>query len=136
MQQHSSASLPSEPLPWRPNTRPELHPMKIVTDIDQGPLWYIFTEWLRIEDVCHLDSALCQKSLRPGFLQLVATKVLRFGRAMPCITRITTIAEMNWIRIRDIHVASLRVPPHSADMNSAEREKRDWVQRGLFCLER
>ena len=29
---------------------------------------------------------------------------------------------MNWMLIRDIHMASLRVPPYSADMSSADED--------------
>jgi hypothetical protein len=35
---------------------------------------------LYLEDVCHLDSALCQKWRRAEFLALVSTKVLLFNR--------------------------------------------------------
>jgi hypothetical protein len=75
----SISLLPSEPEAWRPNTHPKFQPGALL-DIDQGPLYDIFTEWLLIEDVCGLDSALCQKRRRAEFLALLATKVLLFNR--------------------------------------------------------
>jgi len=119
------SSLPSEPLPWRTNTRPKLPP-GVLLDIDQGPLWDILTEFLRLEDVCRLDSALCNKSRRHDFLQLVSTEVLRFGapydRTSPSFVRMTTIGEMHWIMRRGMHLVSLGVPPSSADLSSVDEE--------------
>jgi hypothetical protein len=129
----SSSLLPSEPLPWRPNTRPKL-PSGALLDIDQGPLYDILTEWLRMEDVCHLDSALCQKwrRRREEFLALLATKVLLFNREEikvlvdpnqddPFTHRALGAAALSWILKRGIHLASLRLP-YSRVTFSAEQE--------------
>jgi hypothetical protein len=108
-----SSLLPSEPLPWRPSTRPKLPPGALL-DIDQGPLYDIFTEYLELEDICHLDSALCLRWRREEFLALVSTKVLLFNREIIQIVNISTMThdslrapEMNWILKRGIHLASL-----------------------------
>jgi len=127
----SISLLPSEPLPWRPNTRPQLPPCALL-DIDQGPLWDIITEWLPFESVCHLDSALCNKSRRPEFLQLLATRVLLFNREE---IRILTdpyddtfthkalgAAALSWVLKRGIHLVSLRLH-RSNGMNAANQQR-------------
>jgi len=109
--------LPAEPLPWRPNTRPKLPPGALL-DIDQGPLYDIVTEYLEIEDICHLDSALCHKKRRAEFLALVSTKVLLFERIEIdvlepfSVSSITPLgaAALIWILTRGIHLASLHLP--------------------------
>jgi hypothetical protein len=108
----------SEPEAWRPNTRPRLQPGALL-DIDQGPFYDILTEWLLIEDVCGLDSALCQKWRRPEFLQLLATKVLLFNREQIHMLTVPNrdshthralgVAALKWILKRGIHLASLRL---------------------------
>ena len=75
----SSILLSSEPLPWRPNTRPKLAPGALL-GIPDDLLWDLFTEWLPIEAVCGLDSALCQKRRRGEFLALVSKKILLFNQ--------------------------------------------------------
>jgi hypothetical protein len=68
----------------------------VLLDIPDDLLFDIFTEWLRLGDVCGLDSALCQKSRRPYFLALISTKVLLFNReqiivlTVPCEVRSLT----------------------------------------------
>jgi hypothetical protein len=127
----STSLLPSEPEQWRPNTRPKLPPDALL-DIDQGPLYDIFTEWLHIEDVCHLDSALCNKRRRPEFLELVATKVLLFNREEiqvlePISThRALRAAALNWVLKRGIHLASLRLPDNGRSA-AEEQSLRDAV---------
>jgi hypothetical protein len=113
------ASAASEPEPWRPNTRPKLQPGALL-DIDQGPLYDILTEWLPMEAVCHLDSALCQKWRRAEFLALVSTKVLLFNREPIVVLTVLEVyshthralgaAALNWVLKRGIHLASLHLP--------------------------
>jgi hypothetical protein len=76
----SSISLPrSEPEPWRTSTSPKLPPGHLL-DIPDDLLFDIFTIYMRLEDVCGLDSALCNKRRRAEFLELVSRKVLLFNR--------------------------------------------------------
>jgi hypothetical protein len=101
--------------------------------IDQGPLWDILTKWLFIEDVCHLDSALCQKwrNRRADFLALLATKVLLFNREPIVVLTVPYVdshthralgaAALNWILKRGIHLASLHLPS-SSYMSADEQE--------------
>jgi hypothetical protein len=122
------AAAATEPEPWRPNTRPRL-PAGALLDIDQGPLYDIFTEWLLIEDVCGLDSALCNKRRRAEFLELLATKVLLFNREEKKVLTLQRdshthkdlgAAALNWILKRGIHLASLHLPV-SYDIRIAEK---------------
>ena len=126
----NSSILSSEPLPWRPNTRPKLPPGALL-DIAQGPLWDIMTEWLPFESVCHLDSALCNKSRRPEFLELLATDVLLYNREIIDVLKdghLTTTkhrplgaAALSWVLKRGIHLASLYL--HNVySLSSTERE--------------
>ena len=118
----SISMLPSEPLPWRPNNRPKLPPGALL-DIDQGPLWDIITEWLPFESVCHLDSALCQKSRRrrAEWLTMLSTKVLLFNREDiqvlkhsnqpdPFTHKALGAVALNWVLKRGVHLASLQLP--------------------------
>ena len=133
----STTSLPlilssTEPLPWRLNTRPKLPPGALL-DIDQGPLYDLLTEWLMLEDICHLDSALCQRWRRAEFLALVSTKILLFNREE---IRVLTdpyreeelfthsalgAAALNWVLKRGIHLASLH-PAHTHTNNRVEQQ--------------
>jgi hypothetical protein len=124
----TSSLLTSEPLPWRPNTRPKLPPGALL-DIADDLLYDIFTEYVQIEDMCRLDSALCQKSRRPEFLRLVSTKVLLFNREqinVMCPDILNTLthnalgaAALNWILKRGIHLASVCLGDHG--LESAEQ---------------
>ena len=129
----SVSLLPSEPLPWRPNTRPKLPPGALL-DIADDLLWDLFTEWLPIEAVCGLDSALCQKRRRPYFLALLATKVLLFNREEIEVLkdpyrsdqfthRELGAAALNWVLKRGIHLASLRIPYSSNTTYVSAAEK-------------
>jgi hypothetical protein len=125
----TSSLLPSEPLPWRPNTRPKLPPGALL-DIPDDLLWDIFTIYLPIEAVCRLDSALCQKSRRPEFLALVSTKVLLFNREKVDILTLSNLtstthrplgaAALSWVLKRGIHLASLHLPVDSINKNEQE----------------
>ncbi len=85
-------------------------------------IWYdIFTEWVKIKDVCRLDSALCHKGRRPAFLQLISLKVLLFNREEINVLEMNQEsfthselgeASLKWILKRGIHLASLRLPDH------------------------
>jgi hypothetical protein len=134
MASSSTSLLPSEPLPWRPNTHPKLPPGALL-DIPDDLLWDLFTEWLHIEAVCRLDSALCQKwrRRRAEFLRLLATKVLLFNREK--IEVLLTVpfqrdsfthkalgaAALNWVLKRGIHLASLRMP-YVYNLKEAEQQ--------------
>jgi hypothetical protein len=89
-------------------------------------IWYdLFTEWLPIEAVGVLDSALCQKSRRPYFLHQISKKVLLFGReeinVLEKVIRnffdVATLTykgsfganALSWVLKRGIHLASLRL---------------------------
>jgi hypothetical protein len=89
-----------------------------------------------LEDVCHLDSALCQKRRRPEFLELISTKVLLFNREeidvlehfnnASGIPRPLGLAALNWILKRGIHLASLRLRSpylHSLSYNIVAAEQ-------------
>jgi hypothetical protein len=115
---YSISLLPSEPEAWRPNTRPRL-PLGALLDIDQGPLYDILTEWLLLEDECHLDSALCQKwrRRRAEFLALISTEVLLFNRQKIVVESNESFthsplsaAALRWILKRGIHLALLNLP--------------------------
>ena len=121
--------LPSEPLPWRESTSPKLPPGALM-DIADDLLCDLFTEWLPIKSVCHLDSALCQKRRRPYFLALLAKKVLLFNREQIRVMtdpyprdsythRPLGLAALNWVLKRGIHLASLHLP-FSDTIGSAE----------------
>lgn len=104
----------AEPLPWRPNTRPKLPPGALL-DIADDLLWDLLTEWLPLEAVCRLDSALCQKRRRLYFLSMLETKVLLFNRENIRFKddhRFTHRAleprEMKWILKRGMNLASLQ----------------------------
>ena len=99
MANSSISLLPSEPLPWRPNTRPKLPPGALL-DIPDDLLWDLLTEWLFLEDICHLDSALCQRRRRAEFLALLATEVLLFLREEMQIVKISRMTTIVWERIR------------------------------------
>ena len=81
-------------------------------------IWYdIFTEWVKIKDVCRLDSALCHKGRRPAFLQLISLKVLLFNREEINVLERESFthsalgeASLKWIQKRGIHLASLHLP--------------------------
>ena len=139
----STFVLSSEPLPWRPNNRPKLPPGALL-DIDQGPLYDILTEWLRMEDVCHLDSALCQKWRRAEFLALVSTNVLLYNREEireltypqgedddSFTHRALGAAALKWVLKRGIHLASLYLP-RGYEINIASLRQLfphiDWLQ--------
>jgi hypothetical protein len=114
----SLSQLPSEPEPWRANDRPPLPPGHLL-DIDEGPMYDILTMYLRIEDVCHLDSALCNKGRRAEFLEMISRKVLLFnrdsiareegGRLVTKAHKALDSAALSWILKRGIHLASLRL---------------------------
>jgi hypothetical protein len=81
-------------------------------------LWYdIFTIYVHIEDVCNLDSALCNKRRCPAFLALISVKVLLFNRENINVLepnynilythRRLRTAALSWILKRGIHLASL-----------------------------
>ena len=130
----SAASSPillsSEPLPWRPNTRPKLPPGALL-GIADDLLWDLFTEWLPIEAVCGLDSALCHKRRRPEFLALISKKILLFNRETFDVSgdKHTTsmthcplgAAALGWILKRGIHLASLCLPA-GGYCNKTEKE--------------
>jgi hypothetical protein len=128
--------LPSEPEAWRPNTRPWLPPDALL-DIDQGPFYDIITEWLPIEAVCALDSALCQKWRRAEFLELLKTKVLLFNREEISIFteplgdslthRALGLAALNWVLKRGINLASLQLPPTGLISPPEQQSIRDAV---------
>jgi hypothetical protein len=112
--------LPSEPEPWRASTSLPLPPGHLL-NIPDDLLYDIFTIYLRIEDVCRLDSALCQKKPRRYFLHLLATKFLLFNREEINILtdfnyehrlahRPLCVAALEWILKRGIHLASLCLP--------------------------
>ena len=81
----------------------------------------IYTIWLLLPDICRLDSAVCAKWLRPDFLRLVSTKVVRFLReetytplagiwfSVNKTHRELKIKSLNWILKRGINLASLRL---------------------------
>jgi hypothetical protein len=127
----SNSLLPLEPEQWRPNTRPKLQPGALL-DIDQGPLYDILTEWLPIEAVCALDSALCQRWRRAEFLALLETKVLLFNRepivvlTEPIVNshthRALGAAALNWVLKRGIHLASLYLVPPAYNVTEAEKQ--------------
>jgi hypothetical protein len=81
-------------------------------------IWYdIFTEWVKIADVCRLDSALCHKGRRPAFLKLISLKVLLFNREEINVLEGASFthsalreASPKWILKRGIHLASLHLP--------------------------
>jgi hypothetical protein len=109
--------LPSEPEPWRTSTSPRLPPGHLL-DIPDDLLFEIFTIYLRLEDVCGLDSALCNKRRRAEFLELVSRRVLLFNREEIDVLepRMTTkvhnrlgAGALRWILKRGIHLASLRL---------------------------
>jgi F-box/leucine-rich repeat protein 2/20 len=71
--------------------------------------------YLQLEDVCGLDSALCNKRRRTEFLELVSRKVLLFKREEICFLprALTTTKhrglrslDFQWILKRGIHLAS------------------------------
>ncbi len=103
---------------WLDPSRPKLPPGALFA-IPDDLLADIYTIWLRLKDVCRLDSAVCSKIWRPPFLRLVSTKVLRFNReeidVLVGINLCTSthqhleLPEMNWILKRGIHLATLRV---------------------------
>ena len=125
----SSSLLPSEPLPWRPNTRPRPVPGALL-DIDQGPLWDILTVWLPFKSLCHLDSAICNRKRRLEFLAMVGNRVLLFNRVETATTHARdeeeeydeygeevlhsnnslSLAALCWVVKRGLHLASLRLP--------------------------
>jgi hypothetical protein len=99
-------------------------------DIDQGPLYDILTESLKLEDGCLLDSALCNKKRRPEFLVLISTKALLFNRELIDVLesfhaesikyRALGAAALKWILKKGIHLAALRLPASIYIMYSAE----------------
>jgi hypothetical protein len=124
----STSLLLSEPEPWRENTRPRLPPGHLL-DIPDGPLFDIFSIYLHIEDVCNLDSALCNKGRRPYFLQLISTKVLLFNREEidilnpyqgSLVRKALGAAALNWILKRGIHLAGLRL---RSDVRGTDAQK-------------
>ena len=77
----------------------------------------VYTNWLRLDDLCRLDSAVCAKWLRHHFLRLISTKYLRFLREEIDVTAVSKRTHealrsnsLNWIIKRGIHLASLRLP--------------------------
>ena len=102
---------------WLDPSRPKI-PSGGLFAIPDDILADIYTIWLRLDDVCRLDSALCSKIWRPPFLRLVSTKVIRFLREeidvldhILCTTthKALTLPALEWILERGIHLASLRV---------------------------
>jgi len=103
---------------WLDPSRPKLPPGALFA-IPDDLLADIYTIWLRLKDVCRLDSAVCSKIWRPPFLRLVSTKVLRFNReeidVLVGINLCTSthqhleLPTLNWILKRGIHLATLRV---------------------------
>ena len=61
-------------------SRPKIPPGGVLFALADDLLADIFTEFLPMEDVCRLDSAVCAKMWRSGFQRLVSTKVLLFLR--------------------------------------------------------
>ena len=97
--------------------RPELKPGALLALVEYL-LWDIYSIWLLLEDVCRLDSAICAKWLRPDFLRIISSDLLLFLREEICILG---LGELNWIRKKGIHLASLRLPPtHEIDGKEQE----------------
>jgi hypothetical protein len=108
----ASTSLSNEPLPWRPSTTKAL-PLGALMDIADDLLFDIFTEWLLLEDVCRLDSAICQnwRKRREEFLRILSSKVLLFNRESLDnqfqTHRALGLPQLKWILRRKIHLAAL-----------------------------
>ena len=113
-------------------SRPKLPPGGVLFALADDLLADIFTEWIPMEDVCRLDSAVCAKMWRSGFLRLVSTKVLLFLReeinvldeANLCTTKHRALGApaLRWILKRGIHLASLRLPPSDDIDDEDEKE--------------
>ena len=107
--------LPSEPEPWRPNSRPKLEGCigALLLNLDQGVLWDILTVWLTLHCLCLLDSAMCVKAIRVEFLELIQTRVLLFNRDPSddeVIQRALGREELQWVMRRGIRLASFTLP--------------------------
>jgi hypothetical protein len=89
-----------------------------------------------MKDVCNLDTALCLRSRRPAFLDLISLKVLLFNREEIDTAAVDfwkhdalEVAAIEWIIKRRIHLASLRLqhPTYNVD-------ERSHAQSTLTCL--
>jgi hypothetical protein len=125
------SALRSEIMKWALHeSRPKLPPGALLAIIDDF-LMDIYTIWLRLKDICRLDSAVCAKWLRPNFLRLVSAKVMLFLREKIDVldhkSLTTTTHEalrlpaLNWILKRGIHLATLRLP-RIGDISISEQE--------------
>ena len=111
-------------------SRQKLPPGALLAIIDDL-LMDIYTIWLRLKDICRLDSAVCAKWLRPNFLRLVSAKVMLFLREKIDVLdhkSLTTtkhealrLPALNWILKRGIHLATLRLPT-IGDISRSEQE--------------
>lgn len=117
--------LPSEPEPWRPSVdRPPLSPGALLFDLAGGisgtpnQWWVILSQYLDLQSLCRLDSALCIKSERDNYLRLLSSKLLIFNRNDGyktelycgngfCSATAMDIGALNWVSKRGIHLASL-----------------------------
>jgi hypothetical protein len=125
-------------------SRPKLPPGALMALADDL-LADVFTEWILMEDVCRLDSAVCAKMWRPGYLRLVSTKVLLFlredinvldyrtkiHRTLGAAAELTTTmihrtlgaAELTWILKRGVHLASLCLAGFIEKINGRSKEE-------------
>ena len=100
----------------------------------------IYTIWLLLPDICRLDSAVCAQWLRPNFLRLVRTKVVRFLREIynPLAGRFFSLQihgelrsrSMVWILKRGINLASLRLP----DFDRITQEEKEEIRTAVTSL--
>ena len=123
-----SMSLSSEPEPWRPNSRPKLVPGigALLLNLAQGVLWDILTEWLTLNCLCLLDSAMCAKAIRVEFLELIQTNVLRFNRDPSTVIINPALGhqELQWIHRRGVHLASIKLPTSSKSLHMQQQQQR------------
>lgn len=64
----------------------------------------VLTEWLAVQDICHLDTAVCNKSQRPSILCLFETKYRSSkGHIIPNVI----YPYLNWLCLRGLHVRQL-----------------------------
>lgn len=126
---------------WLDPTRPKLPPGALLAIADDL-LADLYTIWLRLRDMCRLDSAVCAKWLRPDFRRLVSTKVLRFLREeieLMSWAKFRTIAheelsleKLRWISKRGIHLASLCIPGYEDEQESIRTTISCLVDEGLI----
>ena len=124
---------------WLDPSRPKLPPGALFA-IPDDLLADIYTIWLRLKDVCRLDTAVCSKIWRPPFLRLVSTKVLRFNReeidVLDGFNLSTTthmalrLPTLNWILKRGIHLASLRLP----DLHKGNEAEKKSIRAAVSSL--